>query len=617
MCGIGGIATTGEAVDLRSALEPVMQRLAHRGPDDEGIHVGAVGRTRVALCATRLAIRDRSPRGHQPMQGLHTGCTIAFNGEIYNADALRRDLVTAGREFAGSSDTEVALAAYEQWGRSACARLRGMFALAIWDPRDGSVLLARDPLGIKPLYYECRPRRLAFASELRSLLPIMDGPARLSVPALDGYLAEGAAPEPLTMLQDVSMLQPGTMLRFVAGQTQQEVFWSLDDQFAAERLDISLEEASRRIRAELERAVGEQLVSDVSIGVFLSGGIDSSALVGLSATVDRPPTTTSVIFAEPDYSEARYIDAVSRRWSTEHREIELGAGDFLGRLPAALDAMDQPTIDGLNSYVVSGLARSSGLTVALSGLGGDELFGGYELFRTIPRLERLRRHLPRIPYRVGSRLVRIGWGRGDRSSKLARWLAGERLSAYELQREVLDPALRADLLGDQRPARPEPDRAATDANDVSRLELSRYMRNTLLRDADVMSMAHGLEVRVPLLDQGLVELVARLPAALKTGAGVKPLLVKSVRDLLPDTVVGRPKMGFTFPFEAWMRGPLRDEIRSVLLDAGAGGAVGAALDARAVQSVWERFERRETSWSRPWTLYVAKRWGQRQLQTGL
>ncbi len=386
------------------------------------------------------------------MASPRSGCTIVFNGELYNADGLRRELMEAGQRFAGLSDTEVALGAYDEWGPDACAHLRGMFALAVWDPRDESVLLARDPLGIKPLYYECRPARLAFASELRALIPMMEGPPRLSVEGLDGYLAEGAVPEPHTMLQDVWMLPPGGMLRFASGEARQSSFWSLDDQFAAERLDIGFEEASEQVRAELERAVREQLISDVPIGVFLSGGIDSSALVGLSATVDRPPTTTSVVFAEPEYSEARYIDAVSRRWSTEHREVELSASDFLARLPSALAAMDQPTVDGLNSFVVSGLARSTGLTVALSGLGGDELFGGYELFRTVPGLERLRRHLPRIPHRVGGRIARARLGSGDRSAKLARWLAGEPLSAYELQREVLDPALRARLLEDRSPA---------------------------------------------------------------------------------------------------------------------------------------------------------------------
>jgi asparagine synthase (glutamine-hydrolysing) len=613
VCGIGGIATTRGAGELRPALERVLARLAHRGPDDEGVHLGERGPTRVAMCATRLAIRDLSPRGHQPMESRATGRTIVFNGELYNADDLRNELTATGRVFAGLSDTEVALAAYDEWGPAASARFRGMFALGLWDPGDESLLLVRDPLGIKPLYYECRPGRLAFASELRALAPAMEGPPRLSIAALDGYLAEGAPPEPHTMLEDVWMLAPGTALRFASGEARQSVFWSLDEQFAAQRLDIGAEEASERIRGELERAVREQLVADVPVGVFLSGGIDSSALVGLSATVDRPPTTTSVVFSEPEYSEARYIDAVARRWTTDHREVELSVSDFLARLPDALAAMDQPTVDGLNSFVVSGLARSAGLTVALSGLGGDELFAGYELFRTVPRLERFRRWSPRIPHRVGAPIVRARLGGGDRAAKLTRWLEGEPVSAYDLQREVLEPAMRARLLGEHVPRWDGQEGAAADANDVSRLELSRYMRNTLLRDADVMSMAHGLEVRVPLLDQGLVELLARIPPALKVGAGAKPLLVRAVHDLLPEAVVDRPKMGFTFPFEDWLRGPLRDDVRSVLLDGEIGGEVGAALDAGAVRSIWERFERRETSWSRPWALYAAKRWGERHL----
>ncbi|MDQ3663018.1 MAG: asparagine synthase (glutamine-hydrolyzing) [Actinomycetota bacterium] len=613
MCGIGGIVAS-EGIEIPDgALDAMTRRLQHRGPDDTGVYRGSAADTQIRLCATRLAIRDLTSRGHQPMAGARTGCVVVFNGELYNADELRRGLEPY-RKFASSSDTEVALAAYELWGKDACRQFRGMFALAIWDPRDASLLLARDPLGVKPLYYQASSSRLVFASEVRALLAGVARPPHLDVRSLDGYLATGTVQEPGTIIEGLRMLSTGSSLRWRAGKIAVESFWSIDDYFD-DPLSISAKEAGERVRTELEGAVRRQLVSDAPVGVFLSGGIDSSALVGLSATVDRPPTTVSVVFEEQDYSEAPYITAVSERWGTDHREVSLGAEDFLERLPAAIAAMDQPTFDGVNTYVVSQLAKEAGLTVALSGLGGDELFAGYELFHSVPNLEKLRRVLPRVPKPLALRLAKARFGAGDRSRKLSRWLSGEVPSAYVLQREVIEPALRARFFGKDRCSEEDDAEAiALDANGVSRLELTRYMRNVLLRDADVMSMAHGLEVRVPLLDQALVELVTRLPAKHKVVSGrEKPLLVDAVRDLLPPSILDRPKMGFTLPFEAWLRGRLRDEVRDVLLDPGVGGQIGAALAPDATREIWHRFERGETSWSRPWALYVAKVWGERHL----
>lgn len=613
VCGIGGIVASEGSKGVDGALDAMLERLRHRGPDDAGVHRGSAENTHVGLCATRLAIRDLTTRGHQPMLGPFTGCVLAFNGELYNADELRREL-EPHRPFTSRSDTEVALAAYERWGDEACARLNGMFALAVWDPRTASLLLARDPLGVKPLYFCEEGSRFAFASEVRALLGTLAAPPQLAVRALDRYLATGAAEEPTTVIEGIRMLPPGSHLRRCAGTTVVRSFWSIDDYFG-DPLTISAVEARERVRDELERAVRRQLVSDAPVGVFLSGGIDSSTLVGLSASVDRPPTTVSVVFDERRYSELPYIEAVRERWATDHRQVALRAEDFLERLPAAIAAMDQPTFDGVNTYVVSQLARAAGLTVALSGLGGDELFAGYELFRSVPRLERLRRILPRVPGPLALRLARTRYGAGDRGRKLGRWLSGDSPSAYVLQREVIEPSLRAGLLAEG--SFDEDDAAGTvalDANGVSRLELTRYMRNVLLRDADVMSMAHGLEVRVPLLDQALVELVARLPSEYKVVRGrEKPLLADAVRDLLPPPILNRPKMGFTLPFEAWLRGRLRDDVRNVLLDPLAGGQIGMALSPEVTKTIWERFESGGTSWSRPWALYVAKAWGERHL----
>lgn len=613
MCGIGGIVLSAPAAPLRPPVEDMLRHLRHRGPDDAGTYLDPSGCA--ALCASRLAIRDLSARGHQPMRG-PSGSVIAFNGELYNADSLRRELQSGGRTFAGNADTEVALAAYEQWGDAAWARLRGMFAIAVWDARARALVLARDPLAIKPLYIAHSHGRFVFASELRALVQGLGRPATLSGSALDSFLATGAVEEPHTILQGVSMLAPGSALRLQHGAATVTTFWSLGDAFAQRAL-ATRPDIVRELRQRLENAVGSQLVSDAPLGVFLSGGIDSSALVGLAATAGSPPQTVSVVFGEREYTEAPYIDAVRRRWSTNHHEVELTAGDFLARLPAALQAMDQPSVDGLNTFVVSELARASGLTVALSGVGGDELFAGYELFRSGPRLERLRDRVPRLPAQLAALGGRLAYGRTDRGRKLGGWLAGEPSSAYVLQRELFDAPTRGALLRDA-PDRHDSTARAVGVNEVSELELTHYMRNILLRDADVMSMRHGLEVRVPFLDQDVIEFVASVdPAHKLAGKRPKSLLIDAVADLLPAEVIRRKKMGFTLPFESWLRGELRDEVREHLLDPSVGGEIGAALQPDAVADVWRRFERGETSWSRPWAVYTAKVWGDRHLACGV
>ena len=311
------------------------------------------------------------------------------------------------------------------------------------------------------------------------------------------------------------------------------------------------------LRRCLEQAVRRQLVSDAPLGVFLSGGIDSSALVGLACQAGHRPTTVSLVFGKDGLSEDRWIDAVRTRWNTDHHEVKLTPAGLKEELRPAIRAMDQPTFDGINTYCVSRAAReAAGLKVALSGLGGDELFGGYPLFREIPTLARIRKWCPRLPRPLARPAARLAGGRGDRGHKLARWLAGDAPSPYWLMRELFEPRRVGALLG-IRAETYSGSPATPDFNGISKLELSNYTRNVLLRDSDCLGMAHGLEIRVPLLDRALVELAGAIPAIDKTrGQGEKPLLVQAVSDLLPEEVRTRPKMGFTLPFERWLRNEL-------------------------------------------------------------
>ncbi len=601
-------------------LRQMATAMAHRGPDDSGADVVCADRQVVGLCATRLAIQDVSDRGHQPMRSEQSGTWVVLNGEIYNASPLRADLRERGHVFRSGSDTEVILAAHDEWGVEAISRLRGMFALAVWDAGKDELVIARDRLGIKPLYYHVRDHSLLFASEVRALLSAGIVPRAVSQPAVLSYLATGAVEEPYTIIDGALSIPPGHYGVWSAGQFKLSRYWSLGRAFSPLGSGPDRAEAVHLLRAHLEDAVRRHLVSDVPLGVFLSGGIDSSALVGLVSTVaDEPPRTVSVVFPQQRFSEAEHMRLIAARFGTRHSEVELDDASFLRGLSGALDAMDQPTFDGVNTFVVAGAARSAGLTVALSGLGGDELFAGYDSFRTVPRLEALRRHIPSRMSTPAARAAQLVMRPSDRREKLARWLSERNAmtSAYSLQRELFGPDTRAELTRVSLPAVEyalEPDLPEDTINRISMLELEQYTRNVLLRDADVLSMAHGLEVRVPFLDHELVEFVGRLPGSMKLkGNGPKPLLVESVADLLPPSIVNRPKMGFTFPFDEWMRTDLGAEIEATLLDSRVGGPVAELLDHEAVAKVWTRFKEGHGYWSRPWSLYVLKAWGERHL----
>jgi asparagine synthase (glutamine-hydrolysing) len=547
----------------------------------------------------------------------HSQAVGVLNGEIYNVKELRHLLELRGHEFRGTSDTEVVLNAYEQWGASCLPRLRGMFALAILDLRDGRVQLARDALGIKPLYYLMTSNTLAFASEVQALVVTGLADARVSEIGVESFLETGAVAEPETLIEGVRMLPPGTWLSWdgLAGEIHR--YWDLQRAFERPHDSSSWNETCRELRHVLERAVRRHLISDVPLGVFLSGGVDSTAIVGLASGVSNPPPQTiSVDFAERGYGEGKYMDLVASRFGTSHQQVRLSQADLIARLPAALSAMDQPTIDGINTYVVAGVARGAGLTVALSGLGADELFGGYGTFR-LSAAAAFARTLPK-PIRSGAAwtISRV-LGATDSTAKVAQWLASDSPPAPEVVfRELFSVGSRHRLLR-ARPStlrRPTGRPSQLDAfNRVSLSELRTYMLNTLLRDTDVFSMAHGLEVRVPFLDREVVEYVARLPGHLKAGRGPKSLLVGSLTDILPSEVIRRRKMGFSLPLEHWMRDSLRDDIDDALRDSSFGGPLASLLDPDAVGDTWKAFQAGRVGWARAWSLYVLKSWGQRLL----
>lgn len=554
MCGIAGILEGAQ--DLHACAAAAMgTALAHRGPDDGGLWSSPRGAgPPVTLVHRRLAIQDLSPGGHQPMQSACGRYVLVFNGEIYNQHALRRDLERQGHRFRSSSDTEVLLQLLIRYGTAALQRLRGMFAFCLWDSLEERALLARDPFGIKPLYLWQGPGgQLLFASEVRALLASNLIPRQLDATALAGFLASGSVPEPRTLVAGITSLPAGWLGEWQAGRWQIQPHWQPS---YAPGLPLPPSDQIALTRQALEAAVEAHQLSDVPVGLFLSGGLDSSALLALAG--GQRITTLSIGFEEAAYDESERAAAVARYFGSRHVPLQLTASRAAELLPGFLAAVDQPSIDGFNTYCVSQLAHAQGLKVVLSGLGGDELFGGYPSFRKIPQLVTLHRSLGPARPAAARWLERSGQ---HQRLRLAAFLRGPATAAaaHRCLRGLFSP-LEASLLlqhwglpkaagADQACLEPGSRRCPTQADAIAWMESSRYMGQQLLRDSDTYSMAHGLELRIPFVDAQLFSELAPLPAATRLARG-KQLLqdaVPELRQALPPAA----KRGFAFPFGVW------------------------------------------------------------------
>ncbi|MGH9716611.1 MAG: asparagine synthase (glutamine-hydrolyzing) [Candidatus Acidiferrales bacterium] len=641
MCGICGVI----GIESKEASEPVVRRMmaamVHRGPDDEGI----LAAPSVAVGMRRLSILDL-PGGGQPVRNESGTLAVVFNGEIYNFRELRSELQSAGHCFSTRSDTEVIVHAYEAWGARCAERLRGMFAFAIVEMPKGRncaperVFLARDPLGIKPLYYAFSDGALLFASELRALLASERIPARISAAEIPGYLLFGSVCEPGTLIEGVASLPPGHSIMINAtgpvAAPQPAPYWILAREAAAQIAHRDPGEqfahASERVRALLEEAVASHLVADVPVGVFLSSGIDSTVLAALASRARRGVHTFTVSFPDREFSEADIARRTAQRLHSDHSELKLSDSEMIDRLDEAIAAFDQPSMDGINTYFVSWAARQAGLKVALSGLGGDELFGGYASFRNAAKVERVAQFARLVPAplrklmagQLGtSNHARGPYGKFAKAS--AAWIDPAAFPhPYFFTRLLFPPhAAFTGERGRRDDTRSLPswrwlaDSARQAASydrftAVSWLELRSYLLNTLLRDTDAMSMRHSLEVRVPFLDTPLLEYVLALPESAKLDRSrPKSLLVRAMADLLPREIVEQPKRTFTFPWERWLRGKLGERVASGLSDWSP--ALQPHLSGDFAAAVWNGFLRGRSTWSRPWSLYVLNEWAKRNL----
>lgn len=617
MCGIAGIIANEGAESLRRVLQPMTDAITHRGPDAEGLYVEAG----VGLGHRRLSVIDLSEAGNQPIYDVSGRYVMIYNGEGYNFEEIRAEIPEY--PWKTRTDTEVVLAAYLKWGPESLHRLNGMFAFAIWDTVEKQLFLARDRMGIKPLYIHREGAQLIFGSEVRSLLASNRIERKLNPAALVDYLTYNTVHAPNTLVAGIHQLLPGQWATFKQGQWKQETYWQLEGQ-SANGLSSDREVVKGEIRELLGNAVARRMVSDVPLGAFLSGGIDSSAIVALMAQASEQPVNTfSVIFQEKAFDESTWSEMIAKRYRTKHTPILLNPADFLKELPAALGAMDAPSGDGVNSYVVSKVTREAGITVALSGLGGDELFAGYPVFQQWMSLQQ-KSWLWKTPRPLRK------WA-GVAAQRLTNNHKGERLrellSVPDMQIEHGYPIFRK--LISQQEINGMSEGLPTDFNAVAnRLgahtralhrypqlsqvsigEISSYTQNVLLRDTDQMSMAHALEVRVPFFDHTLVEYLLRVPDALKYPHSPKELLVDSLGELIPSEIVNRPKMGFVFPWEQWMRKDLKsfcdDRIDSL--------SQRGLFHPRFVKEKWQRFlaKDKKVLWLHLWLLVVLEDWLQR------
>ncbi len=606
MCGIAGYFGCDPSPD---ALAAMVASLKHRGPDDDGIWLDE--KHRLGLAHTRLSIIDLTASGHQPMWSADRQVVVVFNGEIYNFRKLRAELEEIGHVFFTHSDTEVLIMAYQVWGIKCLNRLEGMFAFALFDYHLDTLFLARDRFGEKPLYYFRQEDKLWFASEVRALLNGSPCKKELNHKVLREWLSYQTVHFPNTLVKDVFTLPPASYLSISPRTFELVQYWTANPKLH----DASAPYIEDRLRSLFIQSVEQRLVSDAPLGAFLSGGIDSTILVGVASQLIAGFNTYTIAFDDSQFRDGYYAALAAKKFGTRHHEVKLRMTDVVEQVPQAVRAIDHPSADGVNTYIISKAVKTAGITVALSGLGGDELFGGYASFRQLSELPRWARRVEKIP-RPLRRLAVRSWLAANPSIAMRKRLefAGSRLGMaenYPLTRRYFFDDQVDQLVGtagSQGEPRLEDDVVSGYYyTSVSRWEMQYYMHDVLLRDTDQMSMAHALEVRTPFLDSRLVEFVLGLPDSVKVNPSVnKFLFVKALREFIPDELVNRPKQGFSMPFDQWMRNELKPfcESRLSFLE-----EVGFFRPG-AVTRVWRAFLKGHPAinWARIWLLVTLSDW---------
>jgi asparagine synthase (glutamine-hydrolysing) len=573
MCGIAGLITPAPSPHAAQTLRAMARRIAHRGPDDEGFFETSTsnGRHRVGLAHRRLAIIDLAT-GHQPMGNEDGRVQIVFNGEIYNFAGLRDELIALGHRFATASDTETIVHAWEQWGPDCVQRFAGMFALAIWDANQDTLFLARDRFGKKPLFIAEHGGSLLFASEIKALLAWPGLPRELDRDGLWDYFERRYVPAPRTLWRGVRKLMPGHWLRWQRGALRETRYWSPPDALAYAAAPLPADPVGRFLD-ELDRAVRMRMVSDVPYGAFLSGGIDSSAIVALmSRHSSQPVKTFSVGFAESDYSELGYAKQIADRFATEHHELEVSAAHLVDHLPAMARFRDAPVAETADVPIYL-LSVEAGKTVkmVLSGEGSDELLAGYPKHR-FERYARAWQRVPRplrrslieplvqaLPWRFWrAQTVAATLGIEPFEARMKRWFGAMTREECAALLQLAPPRL-APFVG------PVADPRASALRRILHFDQTSWLPDNLLERGDRMTMAASIEARMPYMDHELAAYVSSLPDRYRLrGMTSKWILRQAMQRVLPKAILERPKVGFRLPVNLWFRGPLRDYLRESL-----------------------------------------------------
>lgn len=611
MCGIAGILSFTNSTAPLEQINSMTDAIAHRGPDADGHFVEG----RIALGHRRLSIIDLSPSGNQPFSSANNRYQLVFNGELYNFKEVKATITD--HSFKSTGDTEVLVEAWSRWGLAALPKFKGMFAFAIWDHQEETLWLVRDRLGVKPLYYAEQSNCLLFASEIRSILASGLVKKELNTDALAGFFRYQSVPGPDTIIKGIRELKAGCWMKIKDGKLESGSWWDIQSH-SAFTPPASRQQAQSEILRLLRSAVEQRLVSDVPVGAFLSGGIDSSAVVALMAEVsNRPPETFNISFSEKGFDESGYAELVAKKFNTRHHTILQKPEYMLDNLLPALAAMDTPSGDGINSYVVSKAIREAGITVALSGIGGDELFAGYPFFRQFRQVQKYKYAwaLTTPVRKLMASLLGSGSSRKDRLKQLLQVPSPQIENLYPIFRQIITPAAHQKLIRIGLPAADPVQRALQNLerlhdfpeySQVSIAEYLGYTQYTLLKDTDQMSMAVSLEVREPFFDHELIEYVLQIPDQLKEPEFPKQLLVESLGERLPHEVVHRRKQGFVFPWEQWMKTTLRSFCEAEIQEL----SKRDFINGRALQLQWQQFLKGDTSirWIELWLFIILSHW---------
>ena len=607
MCGISAIIHPKETHRVRETLERMNAAMAHRGPDADGVYTNQ----NIGLGHRRLSIIDTENSANQPMLSFNKKWVIAFNGEIYNYVELKANELQ-GVSFQTESDTEVILELFQKYGIECLSKLKGMFAFILHNIETAETYVVRDRYGMKPLYYSMQNDVYFIASELRALLASDAVPRKLNRSALEEYIETQTVCAPNTLIDNVQLLEAGHYLHFSKKETTKHCYYRLLDDTTYELSDIR--STQELLRSTLRESVAQHMRADVPFGAFLSGGIDSSLLVGLMSEVRNEKINTfQISFEEEAFDERKYAQLVAKKFNTQHHEINLSANAFLKDIPAAIAAIDFPSGDGPNTYAVSKAAKEAGITVAISGLGGDELFAGYPVFQYMQSIEKSFLLKLSYPLRKTASVMLSSLSSNRSLLKKAELMGlpkANLASAFPLVRNVW----KANELIPRTIKHFEIERNynfifekdAPLLNRVSAAEIESYMQHVLLRDSDQMSMAHSLEIRVPFLDHEVVELATHISSNLKSPTSPKKFLTESFADLLPHEVVNRKKMGFTLPWSVWMKNELRDFTEEGFNDLYRQGIVNEKI----LRKAWGKFilGREEKSFISFWHLSVLGHW---------